>query len=104
MTLQAVKSEISVKQRDFEVKLPKRSDVLLSLWRRHNWLRSKIDKKQTQITPALKYRVYMVTVECQISKVLLYGLKDEEVELRVLELEEKLKNSILIPKPKETKK
>jgi hypothetical protein len=84
--------------------LPKRSDVLLALWRRHEWLRSKIDKRQTQITPALKYRVYMATVECQISKVLLYGLKDEEVELRVLELEEKLKNSILIPKPKEKKK
>ena len=46
----------------------------------------------------------MATVECQISKVLLYGLKDEEVELRVLELEEKLKNGILIPKPEEKKK
>jgi hypothetical protein len=46
----------------------------------------------------------MATVECQISKVLLYGLKDEEVELRVLELEEKLKNGVLIPKPKEKKK
>ena len=88
----------------FNLKFPKRSDVLLALWRRLNWLNSKIDKQQTQITPALKYRVYMVTVECQISKALLYGLKDEEVELRVLELEEKLKNSILIPKPKETKK
>ena len=52
----------------FNLKFPPRSDVLLALWRRHNWLRSKIDKKQTQITPALKYRVYMVTVECQISK------------------------------------
>ena len=83
--------------------MPKRSDVLLALWLRHNWLRSKIDKRQTQITPALKYRVYMVTVECQILKVLLYGLKDEEVELRVLELERKLKNGVLIPKP-ETKK
>ena len=88
----------------FNMKLPKRSDVLLALWRRHEWLRSKIDKRQTQITPALKYRVYMATVECQISKVLLYGLKDEEVELRVFELEEKLKNGVLIPKPKEKKK
>jgi len=31
-------------------------------------------------------------------------LKDEELELRVIELEEKLKNSILIPKPEEKKK
>jgi hypothetical protein len=35
-----------------------------------------------------------------------YGplLKDEELELRVLTLEEKLKNSILIPKPEDKKK
>jgi hypothetical protein len=35
-----------------------------------------------------------------------YGplLKDEELELRVITLEEKLKNSILIPKPEEKKK
>jgi hypothetical protein len=36
-----------------------------------------------------------------VSAVSAYGgiLKDEELELRVIELEEKLKNSILIPKP-----
>jgi len=31
-------------------------------------------------------------------------LKDEELELRVITLEEKLKNSILIPKPEDKKK
>jgi len=31
-------------------------------------------------------------------------LKDEELELRVIALEEKLKNSILIPKPEDKKK
>jgi hypothetical protein len=31
-------------------------------------------------------------------------LKDEELELRVLTLEEQLKNSILIPKPEDKKK
>jgi hypothetical protein len=31
-------------------------------------------------------------------------LKDEELELRVLTLEEKLKNSIMIPKSEEKKK
>ena len=38
-----------------------------------------------------------------VSAVSAYGslLKDEELELRVIELEEKLKNSILIPKPKD---
>jgi hypothetical protein len=40
-----------------------------------------------------------------VSAVSAYGgiLKDEELELRVIELEEKLKNSILIPKPEEAK-
>ena len=41
-----------------------------------------------------------------VSAVSAYGplLKDEELELRVLMLEEKLKNSILIPKPEDKKK
>ncbi|MCW4002461.1 MAG: hypothetical protein NWE95_00910 [Candidatus Bathyarchaeota archaeon] len=41
-----------------------------------------------------------------VSAVSTYGglLKDEELELRVIELEEKLKNSILIPKPEDEKK
>ena len=38
-----------------------------------------------------------------VSAVSAYGslLKDEELELRVIALEEKLKNSILIPKPQD---
>jgi hypothetical protein len=41
-----------------------------------------------------------------VSAVSTYGglLKDEELELRVIALEEKLRNSILIPKPEEKKK
>jgi hypothetical protein len=41
-----------------------------------------------------------------VSTVSAYGplLKDQELELRVLTLEEKLKNSILIPKPEDKKK
>ena len=41
-----------------------------------------------------------------VSTVSTYGglLKDEELELRVIELEEKLKNSVIIPKPEEPKK
>jgi hypothetical protein len=31
-------------------------------------------------------------------------LKDEELELRVIALEEKLKNSILVPKPQDGKR
>jgi hypothetical protein len=41
-----------------------------------------------------------------VSAVSTYGglLKDEELELRVIALEEKLKNSVLIPKPEEKKR
>jgi hypothetical protein len=41
-----------------------------------------------------------------VSAVSTYGslLKDEELELRVIALEEQLKNSVLIPKPEEQKK
>jgi len=41
-----------------------------------------------------------------VSAVSTYGglLKDEELELRVITLEEKLKNGILIPKPEDKKK
>jgi hypothetical protein len=41
-----------------------------------------------------------------VSTVSAYGslLKDEELELRVIELEEKLKNSVLIPKPSDDSK
>jgi hypothetical protein len=41
-----------------------------------------------------------------VSAVSTYGnlLKDEELELRVIALEEQLKNSVLIPKPEEQRK
>jgi hypothetical protein len=41
-----------------------------------------------------------------VSAVSTYGglLKDEELEFRIIALEEKLKNSILIPKPKDNSK
>jgi hypothetical protein len=41
-----------------------------------------------------------------VSAVSTYGslLKDEELELRVIALEEQLKNSILIPKPEDKRK
>jgi hypothetical protein len=87
------------------LKLPKTSDVLLALWNRHNWIKHRIENRQTQITPELKRRLYMATVECQICKTLLYGLKDEELEQRILDLEEKLKDGVLIKRSKqETKK
>lgn len=85
---------------------PKRTDVLASLWTRAQWLdkaQKEVDEDKKQVTPKLKQLVYMAQVHSQLCKTILYGLKDEELELRVIELETQLKNGILIPKPKEPK-
>ena len=42
-------------------------------------------------------RVKLLRASIYACSVLLSGLKDEELELRVVELEEKLKNGVLIP-------
>jgi hypothetical protein len=39
----------------------------------------------------------MAQIYNQLCKTVIYGLKDEELELRILELEEKLANGVLIP-------
>lgn len=39
----------------------------------------------------------MAQIYNQLCRTVLYGLKDEELELRVLELEEKLKNGVVVP-------
>jgi hypothetical protein len=86
---------------------PKRSEVLLRLWDRAVWLDQTInavDSNKKNVTPKLKQLVYMSQVYNQLCKTVLYALKDEELELRIMELEEKLKNGVLIPKPEETKK
>ena len=86
---------------------PKRSEVLFAIWNRAIWLDetiNKVDANKRRVTPKLKQQIYMAQIYNQLCKTVLYGLKDEEVELRVLELEEKLKNGVLIPKPEEKKK
>ena len=82
---------------------PRRTEVLLALWNRSLWLKNKIDNPRTKLDNNLKSRVYFAQVETQIYKVILYGLNDEELEKRVEELEEKIKNGVLIPR-EQTKK
>jgi hypothetical protein len=85
---------------------PKRSDVMLALWNRAVWLDQAInavDSNKKNVTPKLKQLVYMAQVYNQLCKTVLYGLKDEELELRIVELEEKLENSVILPKPKPQK-
>jgi len=79
---------------------PKKSDILLALWNRAVWLDQAInavDSNKKNVTPKLTQLVYMSQVYHQLCRTVLYALKDEELELRVLELEEKLKNGFLIP-------
>ena len=81
-----------------------RTDVLEKLWRRAKWIEAKIDNQRTKLNPNLKARASLVSKECRIYQTILIGLKDEELEIRLMELEEKLKNGVLIPKPKEKKR
>ena len=81
--------------------------MLLALWKRAAWLDDTINKVEVnkkRVTPKLRTQIYMTQVYNQLCKTIMYGLKDEELEIRVMELEEKLKNSILIPKPEAKKK
>jgi hypothetical protein len=74
--------------------------VLLALWNRAVWLDqaiNSVDSNKKKVTPKLKQLVYMAQVYNQLCRTVLYALKDEELELRILELEEKLKNGVLIP-------
>ena len=79
---------------------PKRSDVLFAVWNRAKWLDgtiNSVDLNKRKVTPKLKQQIYMAQVYNQLCKTVLYGFKDEELELRVKELEEKLSSGVLIP-------
>jgi len=79
---------------------PKRSEILLAIWNRAKWLDTTInnvDSNKKKVTPKLKQQIYMAQVYNQLCKTLLYGLNDEELELRIKELEEKLATGVLIP-------
>ena len=73
------------------------------MWERAKWFKEKIDNPRTQLNDNLKARAYFATIECQYYRAILFGLKDEELEIRIMELEEKLKNGILIPQPEAKK-
>ena len=66
------------------------------------WLKEDIDFLRTKArckNPIKNpIRVKLLRASIYGCSVLLSGLKDEELELRVIELEEKLKNGVLIPR------
>ena len=91
----------AIRGRKMESKnLPKREEVLCSL----NGICNQLEVWAKSSKPVLPIRVKLLRAAIYGYSVVLSGLKDEELELRVLELEEKLKNSIMIPKPEEPKK
>jgi hypothetical protein len=77
--------------------IPKREQVLCNL----NGICNQLESWAKSSKPVLPIRVKLLRAAIYGYSVMLSGLKDEELELRVIELEEKLKNSILIPKPEE---
>jgi hypothetical protein len=81
-----------------------RTEVLEFLWKRRQWLSEKIDNNQTQYNKKLEAKRKLISSECHVCQIILQGLTDQELELRVMELETKLANSILIPKNTEEKK
>lgn len=84
---------------------PKRVDVLLALWKRTVWLDGLIDKlEKNEIQPSEKVKsmVYDCQVYGQLAKTVLWGLKDETIEIRVLELEEKIGKGFVIEQNRET--
>lgn len=76
---------------------PEKSDVLISLWNNAKWLEQKIQKKGAHLTEKDKQRVYMIHTHAYVCKTILSGLRDIELELRVEELETKLKDGVVIP-------
>lgn len=72
---------------------PKRVDVLCSL----NGICKQLESWANCKKPVLTIRVNLLRAAIYGYSVMLSGLKDEELELRVIELEEKLKNGVLIP-------
>jgi hypothetical protein len=80
--------------------VPKREEVLCSL----NGICNQLEAWAKSSKPVLPIRVKLLRAAIYGYSVVLSGLKDEELEIRVVELEEKLKNGVLIPKPEEKRK
>ena len=77
--------------------MPKREQVLCSL----NGICSQLESWAKSSKPVLPIRVRLLRAAIYGYSVLLSGLKDDELEIRLDELEEKLKNGVLIPKTEE---
>jgi hypothetical protein len=80
---------------------PSRAIILLTLWKRAIWLNTLIDdveNNKKDVNQKLKELIYMSQVHSQICRTILQGMDTQELELRVIKLEEKLKDGVLIPR------
>jgi hypothetical protein len=79
-----------------------RADVLSKLWDIAHWHEDKRLNPRAKLDGNTKARSALASKEIRAYQAILQGLTDEELELRVKYLEEKLANGVLIPKPKGT--
>ncbi|MCL2643462.1 MAG: hypothetical protein FWD52_08160 [Candidatus Bathyarchaeota archaeon] len=76
-----------------------RADVLTKLWNIAQWHEDKRVNPKAKLDYIAKERSTYSGKEIRALQAILQGLSDQELETRVKELEEKLANGILIPKP-----
>ena len=100
---QTVEGKPSLKKGDSENKLDvKRNDVLTWLREDIEWLRK--HARQKYIGKNFMLRVHALRASIYGASTLLSGLKDEELELRVEELEKIIQNGVVIPSEKDKQK
>ena len=74
---------------------PTRSEILGELFDDFKQLKQisgDIGSNKKMLTEILKYQVYIIQVRSQIGKSIICGLKDEELELRLRDLEGETEN------------
>jgi hypothetical protein len=81
-----------------------RADVLTKLWNIAQWHEDKRTNPRAKLDNNIKARSALSGKEIRALQAILQGLAEQELETRVKELEEKIANGILIPKPKEAYK
>jgi hypothetical protein len=57
-----------------------------------------VENDKKQLTPKLKELIWMDSVLTNSCRAILQGMDEQELELRVMQLEEKLKTGVLISK------
>ena len=79
---------------------PVRLDVLCLMWNKVQWINQTLNDANTQYDAVHRSKMFDLQTLFSGCKTILSGLKDEELELRVIALEEKLKDGVLIERSK----